>query len=147
MITKNLNLNRHSTRIIFKFIFETCKLENSNVIKIEQTYIAQETLYSRQTVSTELKYLKEQGYITYKRSLYNNLTTTEITLTDKSIAILNADFLETENKPVKTEASQPQAETEKPMRKQRKLSEETKAKIAASMKAYWAKIPYEAIED
>lgn len=148
MITKNLNLNRHSTRIIFKFILETCKLENSNVIKIEQTRIARETLYSRQTVAKGLKFLKENGYITYKRSLLETefyaTTTTEITLTDKSIAILNADFLETENKPVKTEASQPQAETEKPMRKQRKLSEETKAKIAASMKAYWAKIPYEA---
>lgn len=148
MITKNLTLNRHSTRIIFNFILDKCKLENTNVIKIEQTRIAKETLYSRQTVSTELKYLQDEGYITYKRSLLETefyaTTTTEITLTDKSIAILNADALETENKPIKTEAIQPQAETEKPMRTQRKLSAETKAKISASMKAYWAKIPYEA---
>lgn len=148
MITKNLTLNRHSTRIIFNFILDKCKLENTNVIKIEQTRIAKETLYSRQTVSTELKYLQDEGYITYKRSLlemeFYATTTTEITLTDKSIAILNADALETENKPIKTEAIQPQAETEKPMRTQRKLSAETKAKISASMKAYWAKIPYEA---
>lgn len=116
-MTKNLNLNRHSTRIIFKIILETCKLENSNVIKIEQTRIARETLYSRQTVAKGLKYLKENGYITYKRSLLETefyaTTTTEITLTDKSIAILNAEASKTSNKPqnktIKTEAGQPQA--------------------------------------
>lgn len=143
---KNLNLNRHSTRIIFNFILDKCKLENTNVIKIEQTRIAKETLYSRQTVSTELKYLQDEGYITYKRSLLETefyaTTTTEITLTDKSIAILNADALETENKPIKTEAIQPQAETEKApqtatTREQRKLSEEHRLKLSKAMKAYW----------
>lgn len=148
MMTKNLNLNRHSTRIIFKFILEAAKLENSNVIKIEQTRIARETLYSCKTVSKGLKYLQENGYITYKRSILQTViystTTTEITLTDKSIAILNAEASKPQNKPQNKTIK---AEAEKPMRKQRKLSEETKAKIAASMKAYWAKIPYEANED
>lgn len=117
MITKNLNLKRRSTHCVLSFILQRCKFENSNIVKIEQTYIAQETLYSRQTVSTELKYLQEQGYITYKRALFNNLTTTEITLTEKSIAILNAEASKTSNKPqnkaINTEASQPQAEDAK----------------------------------
>lgn len=117
MITKDLNLKRRSTHCVLSFILQRCKFENSNIVKIEQTYIAQETLYSRQTVSTELKYLQEQGYITYKRALFNNLTTTEITLTEKSIAILNAEASKTsnkpQNKPINTESRQPQAETEK----------------------------------
>lgn len=117
MITKDLNLKRRSTHCVLSFILQRCKFENSNIVKIEQTYIAQETLYSRQTVSTELKYLQEQGYITYKRALFNNLTTTEITLTDKSIAILNAEASKPQNKPqnktIKAEASQPQAEDAK----------------------------------
>lgn len=117
MITKDLNLKRRSTHCVLSFILQRCNYEKKNVIKIEQTYIAQETLYSRQTVSTELKYLQEQGYITYKRALFNNLTTTEITLTEKSIAILNAETSKAQNKPqnkpVNTEASQPQAETSK----------------------------------
>lgn len=117
MITKDLNLKRRSTHCVLSFILQRCKFENKNIVKIEQTYIAQETLYSRQTVSTELKYLQEQGYITYKRALFNNLTTTEITLTEKSIAILNAEASKAINKPqnktIKTEPSQPQAEVEK----------------------------------
>ena len=117
MITKDLNLKRRSTHCVLSFILQRCNYEKKNVIKIEQTYIAQETLYSRQTVSTELKYLQEQGYITYKRALFNNLTTTEITLTEKSIAILNAEASKTsnkpQNKPINTEPRQPQAETEK----------------------------------
>ena len=113
MITKNLNLKRRSTHCVLSFILQRCRFENSNVVKIEQTYIAQETLYSRQTVSTELKYLQEQDYITYKRSLYNNLTTTEITLTDKSITILNAEASKPQNKPIKTEETQPQTDVPK----------------------------------
>ena len=117
MITKDLNLKRRSTHCVLSFILQRCKFENKNIVKIEQTYIAQETLYSRQTVSTELKYLQEQGYITYKRALFNNLTTTEITLTEKSIANLNDEGSKALNKPqnktTKTEPSQPQAEVEK----------------------------------
>lgn len=113
MKTKNLNFNRRSTHCVLSFIFQRCNYEKKNVIKVEQTYIAQETLYSRQTVSTELKYLQEQGYLTYNRALFNNLTTTEITLTDKSISILNAEAAKPQNKPIKTEASQPQADVPK----------------------------------
>lgn len=113
MITKNLNLKRRSTHCVLLFILQRCRFENSNVVKIEQTYIAQETLYSRQTVSTELKYLQEEGYITYKRALFNNLTTTEITLTDKSITILNAEASKPQNKPIKTEETQPQTDVPK----------------------------------
>lgn len=143
---KNLNLNRHSTRIIFNFILDKCKLENTNVIKIEQTRIAKETLYSRQTVSTELKYLQDEGYITYKRSLLETefyaTTTTEITLTDKSIAILNAEASKAINNTIKTEDTQPQAEAEKTPqaaapRKQKKLSQEHRLKLSNAMKAYW----------
>lgn len=117
MITKNLNLKRRSTHCVLSFILQRCRFENSNVVKIEQTYIAQETLYSRQTVSTELKYLQEEGYITYKRALFNNLTTTEITLTEKSIAILNAEASKPQNKIIKTEDTQPQADVPKPQNK------------------------------
>lgn len=145
-MTKNLNLNRHSTRIIFKFILEAAKLENSNVIKIEQTRIARETLYSRQTVAKGLKYLQENGYITYKRSILQTViystTTTEITLTDKSIAILNAEASKAINNTIKTEDTQPQAEAEKTPqeaapRKQKKLSQEHRLKLSNAMKAYW----------
>ena len=150
MITKDLNLNRHSTRFIFKFILDKCKSENSNVIKIEQTRIARETMYSCKTVAKGLKYLQEQGYITYKRALLETefyaTTTTEIALTEKSIAILNAEASKPQNKPqnktIKAEPRQPQAEAEKTPQtaaptKQRKLSEEHRLKLSKAMKAYW----------
>lgn len=116
MITKDLNLKRRSTHCVLSFILQRCKFENKNIVKIEQTYIAQETLYSRQTVSTELKYLQEQGYITYKRALFNNLTTTEITLTEKSIALISRPQetqIKPQNKTIKTEPRQPQTEDAK----------------------------------
>lgn len=120
MITKDLNLKRRSTHCVLSFILQRCKFENKNIVKIEQTYIAQETLYSRQTVSTELKYLQEQGYITYKRALFNNLKTTEITLTEKSIALISRPQetqIKPQNKTIKTEETQPQADVPKPQNK------------------------------
>lgn len=114
---KSEKLKRSTSRIILYAILDKASFEEKSSVKIGQTYLSENYCISTKTVGKELKYLKEQGYITYKRSLYNNLTTTEITLTDKSIAILNAEASKPQNKPhnktINTEPRQPQAETEK----------------------------------
>ncbi len=114
---KSEKLKRSTSRIILYAILDKASFEEKSSVKIGQTYLSENYCISTKTVGKELKYLQEQGYITYKRSLYNNLTTTEITLTDKSIAILNAEASKPQNKPqnkpINTEASQPQAEAEK----------------------------------
>lgn len=120
MILSNIiNVETHTAtaKFILFAILERAEYEKRNTILMTQVYIAKLCSCTKQGVNKELKYLQEQGYITYKRSLYNNLTTTEITLTDKSIAILNAEASKTSNKPqnkaIKTEETQPQADVHK----------------------------------
>lgn len=114
---KSEKLKRSTSRIILYAILDKASFEEKSSVKIGQTYLSENYCISTKTVGKELKYLQEQGYITYKRSLYNNLTTTEITLTDKSIAILNAEASKPQNKPqnkaIKTEETQPQADVHK----------------------------------
>ena len=113
---KSEKLKRSTSRIILYAILDKASFENKSSVKIGQTYLSENYCISTKTVGKELKYLQDEGYLTYKRALYNNLTTTEITLTEKSIALISrpqADVPKTENKPVKTEADQPQAEAEK----------------------------------
>lgn len=120
MILSNIiNVETHTAtaKFILYAIFERAEYEKRNTILMTQVYIAKLCSCTKQGVNKELKYLQDEGYITYKRALFNNLTTTEITLTDKSIAILNAEASKPQNKPqnkaIKTEPRQPQAETEK----------------------------------
>ena len=120
MILSNIiNVETHTAtaKFILYAIFERAEYEKRNTILMTQVYIAKLCSCTKQGVNKELKYLQDEGYITYKRALFNNLTTTEITLTDKSIAILNAEASKTsnksQNKPIKTEPRQPQAEAEK----------------------------------
>lgn len=116
MILSNLiSVETHTSteKFILYAIFERAEYEKKNTILISQTYLSKLCSTSQKTINRELKYLQEQGYLTYKRALYNNLTTTEITLTDKSIAILNAEAAKPQNKTIKTEETQPQAEDAK----------------------------------
>lgn len=46
---------------------------------------------STKTVNRELKYLEEENYLTFQRSTYNNLTTTQIILTEKSVNLINGN--------------------------------------------------------
>lgn len=115
---KSVPLKRSTSRIILYAILERAYLDKNNIVQISQTYLADNYCVSRQSVAKELNYLQEEGYITYKRALYNNLTTTEITLTDDSIAILNsAQANKAKYKTVKTEETQPQADVPKPQNK------------------------------
>ena len=120
MILSNLiSVETHTStaKFILFAILERAEYEKRNTILMTQVYIAKLCSCTKQGVNKELKYLQEQGYITYKRALFKNLTTTEITLTEKSIAILNADVPKPQNKPqnkpINTEPRQPQAEAEK----------------------------------
>ena len=120
MILSNIiNVETHTAtaKFILFAILERAEYEKKNTILMTQVYIAKLCSCTKQGVNKELKYLQEQGYITYKRALFKNLTTTEITLTEKSIAILNADVPKPQNKPqnkpINTEPRQPQAEAEK----------------------------------
>lgn len=113
---KSEKLKRSTSRIILYAILDKASFENKSSVKIGQTYLSENYCISTKTVGKELKYLQEQGYITYKRSLYNNLTTTEIILTEKSIALISIPQEaqnKPQNKPVKTEADQPQADVPK----------------------------------
>lgn len=120
MILSNLiSVETHTStaKFILYAIFERADYEKKNTILISQTYLSKLCSTTPKTVNRELKYLQDEGYITYKRALFNNITTTEITLTEKSIAILNAEASKAINKPqnktIKAEPRQPQAEAEK----------------------------------
>lgn len=133
---KSEKLKRSTSRIILYAILDKASFENKSSVKIGQTYLSENYCISTKTVGKELKYLQDEGYLTYKRALYNNLTTTEITLTDKSIALISrpqADVPKTENKPqnkpVKTEADQPQAEVERTQQTALKQAAEEQTEI------------------
>lgn len=97
---KNEKLKRSTSRIILYAILEKAYIEQLDTIQVTQTYLADNYCISRQSVQKELQYLKDEGYIDYKRSTIkiNNKTyiTTEIKLTDKSLQIVNVK--ETQNK-------------------------------------------------
>lgn len=119
MILNNLiSVETHTAtaKFILYAILERAAFEKRNTILMTQVYIAKLCSCTKQGVNKELKYLQEQGYITYKRALYNNLTTTEITLTEKSIALISnpqETQIKPQNKTIKAESRQPQTETEK----------------------------------
>lgn len=119
MILSNLiSVETHTStaKFILYAILERADYEKKNTILISQTYLSKLCSTTPKTVNRELKYLQDEGYITYKRALFNNITTTEITLTEKSIALLPSPQ-EAQNKPqnktIKTEETQPQAEDAK----------------------------------
>ena len=96
MILHNL-INEHlhsaTSKLILYAILEKAEFERKNTIKIEQTYISELCCCTKQTVCNELKYLANEGYITYQRSIFQTngkkLTTTQITLTEKSVNLIN----------------------------------------------------------
>lgn len=94
MILHNL-INEHlhsaTSKLILYAILEKAEFEKKNTIKIEQTYLAELCCTSTKTVNRDLKYLQEENYLTFQRSTYNNLTTTEIILTEKSINLINGN--------------------------------------------------------
>lgn len=53
----------------------------------QQTYIAKHLGLTRMTVGRALKWLKEEGYITYKRDKYKEAITTKFTLTEKALKV------------------------------------------------------------
>lgn len=92
MILHNLineKLHSATAKLILYAILEKAEFEKKNTIKIEQTYLAELCCTSTKTVNRDLKYLQEENYLTFQRSTYNNLTTTEIILTEKSINLIN----------------------------------------------------------
>lgn len=101
----NVNTRTATAKFILYAILERAEYVKSNTFFITQTYIAKLCATSTKTVGKELKYLQEQGYITYKRALYNNLTTTQITLTEKSIALISRQQ-EAQNKTQETAQTQ-----------------------------------------
>lgn len=96
MILHNL-INEHlhsaTSKLILYAILEKAEYEKKTAIKMEQTYISELCCCTKQTVCNELKYLANEGYITYQRSIFQTngkkLTTTEIILTEKSINLIN----------------------------------------------------------
>lgn len=96
MILHNLineRLHSATSKLILYAILERAEFEKKTVIKIEQTYISELCCCTKQTVCNELKYLANEGYITYQRSIFQTngkkLTTTQITLTEKSVNLIN----------------------------------------------------------
>lgn len=96
MILHNL-INEHlhsaTSKLILYAILEKAEYEKKTAIKMEQTYISELCCCTKQTVCNELKYLANEGYITYQRSIFQTngkkLTTTQITLTEKSVNLIN----------------------------------------------------------
>lgn len=125
MINKMLyieNLNglglKPTTKFVLYTILKRAFFENKNKIQMTYSYIARQTELSRSTVLREIEFLINSEYIKSERGLFKsqenvNRITHEITLTDKSISILNAEAAKPQNKTIKTEETQPQAEAEK----------------------------------
>lgn len=101
----NVNTRTATAKFILYAILERAEYVKSNTFFITQTYIAKLCATSTKTVARELQYLQEQGYITYNKALYNNLTTTQITLTEKSIALISRPQ-DTQNKTQETAQTQ-----------------------------------------
>lgn len=94
MILHNLineKLHSATAKLILYAILEKAEFEKKNTIKIEQTYLSELCNTSTKTVNRELKYLEEENYLIFQRSTYNNLTTTQITLTEKSVNLINGN--------------------------------------------------------
>lgn len=85
----NEKLHSATSKLILYAVLEKAEFEKKNTIKIEQTYLAELCNTTSKTVNRELKYLQEENYLTFQRSTYNNLTTTEIILTEKAISLIN----------------------------------------------------------
>lgn len=116
------NLNglglKPTTKFVLYTILKRAFFENKNKIQMTYSYIARQTELSRSTVLREIEFLINSEYIKSERGLFKsqenvNRITHEITLTDKSISILNAEAAKPQNKTIKTEETQPQAEAEK----------------------------------
>lgn len=124
MILHNL-INEHlhsaTSKLILYVILEKAEFEKKNTIKIEQTYLAELCCTSTKTVNRELKYLEEENYLTYCRSTYNNLTTTQITLTEKSVSLININ--NNTEKQNKAQISTKTNQSNKDIAKEKKIAE------------------------
>lgn len=116
------NLNglglKPTTKFVLYTILKRAFFENKNKIQMTYSYIARQTELSRSTVLREIEFLINSEYIKSERGLFKsqenvNRITHEITLTDKSISILNAEAAKPQNKAIKTEETQPQADVPK----------------------------------
>lgn len=116
------NLNglglKPTTKFVLYTILKRAFFENKNKIQMTYSYIARQTELSRSTVLREIEFLINSEYIKSERGLFKsqenvNRITHEITLTDKSISILNAEAAKPQNKAIKTEETQPQADVHK----------------------------------
>lgn len=124
MILHNLineKLHSATAKLILYVILEKAEFEKKNTIKIEQTYLAELCCTSTKTVNRELKYLEEENYLTYCRSTYNNLTTTQITLTEKSVSLININ--NNTEKQNKAQISTKTNQSNKDIAKEKKIAE------------------------
>ena len=116
------NLNglglKPTTKFVLYTILKRAFFENKNKIQMTYSYIARQTELSRSTVLREIEFLINSEYIKSERGLFKsqenvNRITHEITLTDKSLSILNAEASKPQNKTIKTEETQPQTDVPK----------------------------------
>lgn len=124
MILHNLineKLHSATAKLILYAILEKAEFEKKNTIKIEQTYLAELCNTSAKTVNRDLKYLQEENYLTFKRSTYNNLTTTQITLTEKSVNLINCNT--STEKQNKAQISTKTNQSNKDIAKEKKIAE------------------------
>lgn len=84
-IVINTKLFEISPNLVIAHIFNM--LLYSQTKTYQQTYIANHLGITRMTVGRALKWLKEEGYITYKRDKYKEAITTKFTLTEKALKV------------------------------------------------------------
>lgn len=117
----NEKLHCATAKLILYAILEKAEFIKNNSIKIEQTYLAELCNTSTKTINRELKYLQEENYLTFQRSNYNNLTTTEITLTEKSVSLININ--NNTEKQNKAQISTKTNQSNKDIAKEKKIAE------------------------
>lgn len=65
------------------------EIEKVKTQKWQQTTLAKMFKCSPRTIYNDLSKLEKEGWISYEQTTYKNLTTTQITLTDKSLRWFN----------------------------------------------------------
>lgn len=84
-IVINTKLFEISPNLVIAHIFNMLLYTQTKTY--QQTYIANHLGITRMTVGRALKWLKEEGYITYKRDKYKEAITTKFTLTEKALKV------------------------------------------------------------
>lgn len=75
---------------IMSYIIDEMLYKKSDTVQIKQTYLMEIFYFSKYQLSNILNFLEKEKYITFIRSNYHNLTTTQFYLLEKGQTLLDS---------------------------------------------------------